>query len=44
MEEIKKKADFGWLWKIGFILLLGILLGLFLSKNVLAFDNFKWQI
>jgi hypothetical protein len=31
-------------WKVLAILAVGIILGIFLSKNVLAYDSLKWQI
>lgn len=44
MEETKKQKDFNWLYKLGFLILLGFVLGIIFSKNVLGADEFKWQI
>lgn len=43
-KQTKKKDNF--LWKLGFMLLLGVIIGLFLGKSVLAFDTgfVKWTL
>ena len=44
METEKKSKSSGWFWKLGFMLLLGIVFGIYLAKTVLAYDVIKWQI
>src|SRR3990167_3046025 len=40
----KQRDDMNLMWKLGFMLLLGIILGIWMGKGVLAFDTTKWQI
>ena len=42
MEEQKK--DLSILWKLGFMLLLGLVMGIFYMQSVSAYNVFKWQL